>query len=96
LKKWILESSNIALNFVYPKIEYKGKVTEAYKTQAFTYCRQRIAQGGFRLGKLVEDIYHSHKKSKKKNLNFRAKIQIQIFPQNFLFSRAAVLNFCIL
>jgi len=76
LKKWILESSNIALNFVYPKIEYKGKVTEAYKTQAFTYCRQRIAQGGFRLGKLVEDIYHSHKKAKK-------EFELEL-PQKFL------------
>ena len=41
-----------------------GKISKDYQTKAFTICRQRIAEGGYRLASLIEDVYKAYQKKK--------------------------------
>jgi len=61
---WILESANIAKDFIYKNIEYMGKISDDYKAKSFAIVKQRIAQGGFRLARLIEEIYDSFIKAR--------------------------------
>ncbi len=43
---------------------FKGIITEEYKTKAYALCRLRITQGGYRLARLIEEIYGAYLKKK--------------------------------
>ena len=43
-------------------VSYKGNISEEYKSKAYELCRKRITQGGYRLARLIEEIYGAFSK----------------------------------
>ena len=58
-KDWILESHEIAKDFIYKNIEYNGTPTEAYLDESYKIIKRRIVLGGYRLAEIVKSIKYT-------------------------------------
>lgn len=64
-KDWIVESHEIARDFIYADIEYNARPTEEYMKKSFEIVKRRIALGGYRLAEIVKGIKKSYDSIKK-------------------------------
>jgi len=66
VEKWINEGTAIAKDFIYKEIQYKGTPSDSYKKKGFEVIKQRICRAGFRLARIIEEIYQQYVNAKKK------------------------------
>ena len=52
-KDWIVESHQLARDFIYAEIEYDTEPTKEYLTKSYELIKRRIALGGYRLSDLI-------------------------------------------
>jgi hypothetical protein len=57
---WVEESHDISQEFIYREININDRPTQEYLDKAFEYVKRRIALGGYRLAKLIEQIYDAY------------------------------------
>lgn len=55
---WAEEGKLIAENFAYAGLRENEKLSEQYRLKAREICRKRVALGGYRLGKILTQIYN--------------------------------------
>jgi len=72
-KEWIVESHEIAKDFIYAEIEYNSRPTDDYMKKSYEIIKRRIALAGYRLAEIIKSIKKSYdlqmKKSQEKKSN---------------------------
>jgi len=60
LKDWIVESHDVAKDFIYAQIEFNSSPTDDYMKKSYEIVKRRITLGGYRLSEIIKTIKHSH------------------------------------
>ena len=58
VSSWAVESNTIASSFVYTAPQAPTPIPDAYQTQAEEIALKQVAIAGYRLGSLLEFIFH--------------------------------------
>jgi hypothetical protein len=62
---WVEESYTFGKEIVYNGIRYNDTPSDEYLSRAYQVIRKRIALGGYRLAKLIVDIYNVYEEQKR-------------------------------